>query len=886
MAGSVVGQLRAILGLDLAQYVKGLDDAQKQLRTFGRDMEKMGAKLGGMGKSMTLGITAPIAAAGAGIVKFAADFEKSMNGLAIATQASAGEMKQMNDLALELGKSTVFSASEAAGAMDALAKAGTSVTDILGGAAKAAVDLAAATGSELEPAANMLSDVMGQFKLKTSDLPNVINQITGAVNESKLDFEDFALGMGQAGGVAGGLGVRFDDFATALAAISTSFSSGSAAGTSFRTFLSSLVGKSDAARNAIHDLKLNFYDSTGAMKSMADIAEELKTKLGGFNSEQKSGILNTIFGQDASATAIALMDQGAAGLEKVAQKIRETDAAAQSAQRMKGFWAQMEQLGGALETLAIQIGQSGLLDFLSSLVAGLSSMVDYMASASPLMLNIGVVFAAIAAAAGPLLIAIGAVVSAIGTISTALVPLLAGTGIAGFGAALAAAAVAAAPFIATAAALAAAWALFGDKIGPVLSQLKDQFVSTIGPKVTALFQQIGATAQQIWDGPLGTLLKGLIDLLAKVGAVGVEWLGKLNSAFLSALGEVLIRALAATIDWLKGAFQMIGDAITVVSKLLTGDFSGAWQAAKAMVSNAVNNMLTIIGDLFGARLKGIMEGVVNQVKKVGDAFYWLWDVTVGHSYVPDMVDAIGENMGRLDKLMVEPADKATKKTADAFKEMQTQVAGILDGLFPATRSYREELEKLAAIEGATGLDPAVKDAAVMKQRQKVADARKEADEEQAGPALDRPDYTRPGEVQPLPGLPVAVPGMERMSELALSLRDTFDQMGGKVGRALGNIADGLLNAVIPALTSTRQQADMTGQSLSQMGQGLTSIFSAIFGRKAGSILGSAATIAISAFGGGTGGGSLPGFKDGTGGWLKPTPCAAGGDRIIEFRRAA
>lgn len=422
MAGmsDVIARLSVFLGLDTAAFERGADVSEKRLKKMERSFEQSGKKLQDLGKKLSLAITAPVAAAGVAVVKMAGDFESSMIKLGISSQASADQLKQMSDLALKLGKDTIFGASDAANAMDELAKSGLSATDILNGAAEATVYLATAAGSELSPAANAITDSMQQFGLTTAQLPEAINQITGAVNQSKLDFQDFALAIGQAGGVAGGLGVEFTDFNTVLAATSSLFASGSDAGTSFKTFLTSLAGNSKQAKDAIAAFGLQFYDANGGLRSMAEIAEELRQKLGGLNEQAKTEVLKTIFGTDAMRTAIGLMNQGADGLDRIAAAIKNTDAAAQAAERMKGFYGQLENLKGAIETLAIRIGQSGVLDVVTALVTRIGDLIDWMSEASPTVLRFTALIAGIAAVVGPTIYAIGLVRASLAPLFVAL----------------------------------------------------------------------------------------------------------------------------------------------------------------------------------------------------------------------------------------------------------------------------------------------------------------------------------------------------------------------------------------------------------------------------------------------------------------------------------
>ena len=433
---ALIGALRVALRLDAAEYTEGLKQSKVELRKTARELNATAREMAQTGRTFSAGLTVPIVAGVAAAVKAGANFEASMIKVGISTKATASEMAALETSARQIGKATTFSASEAADAMDMLAKTGLGVSDILGGAAKAAVDLAAATGSQLEPASAAISDSMQQFKLTASQLPTVVNQITGAVNESKLSFEDFQAASGQAGGVAATLGVSFRDFNAVLAGTSSLFSSGSDAGTSFKTFLTTLTPKSNEAAAAIKAYGLSFFDANGNLKSMAAIAEELRTKLGGLSDEAKNQVLKDIFGTDAMRTAIGLMEQGAAGLENIQSKLDATDAAEQAAKRMEGFNGQLKQLGGSLQDLGISVAKTGLLTFTTSLIKGAADLVDGLNEANPSLIRTGLVFAGLAASVGPVTSGMGLFTAGLGRGAKAMSDLKTGatalqTGLAG-----------------------------------------------------------------------------------------------------------------------------------------------------------------------------------------------------------------------------------------------------------------------------------------------------------------------------------------------------------------------------------------------------------------------------------------------------------------------
>ncbi|MBD9640737.1 phage tail tape measure protein [Ensifer sp. ENS07] len=422
MASAVIGSLRVVLGIDTAMFDKGLGDAMKTLKGVGNSMQSLG-------KTMSLSLTAPILGFGAMTVKTAGDFEAAMNRVDAATGATADEFKAMRDMAVKLGADTSFSASESADAMEMLAKNGLKAGQILDGAVQASMQLAAASGSDLAAAADVATDVMMNFGKEAKDLAPLVDGITGVLLESKFGFDDYRLAMGQAGGVAGNLGVTFQDFNAVIAATSSAFASGSDAGTSFKTFLTTLVPKSDQAAAAMEELGLKFFNVDGSMKSMSAIAEELKTKMGGLSDEEMNNKMSTMFGTDAMRTAIMLMKTGGAGIDELKAKIGAASAEEQAAARLKGFNGELEKLGGAFETLQIAIADSGLLAMVTSFVTMLAGWIEALAATSPALLQWGTILAGLAAVLGPLLITLGAIASAIAAVGLPIAGVVAGLGL-------------------------------------------------------------------------------------------------------------------------------------------------------------------------------------------------------------------------------------------------------------------------------------------------------------------------------------------------------------------------------------------------------------------------------------------------------------------------
>lgn len=358
---------------------------------------------------------------------------------------------------------------------------------------------------------------------------------------------------------------------------------------------------------------------------------------------------------------------------------------------------QQRTANAAWEELSVTVGTK-LIPAITPLVLLLTDALNGLNSLDPGFQTFILGSLAVAAAIGPLLMGLGAIVSAAG----AVLPLLGSAGLAGVMGTLATVFL---PVTAAVAALAAAWVLFGDQIGPALSSLWETIQSVLGPKLLTLLSMATSALMALWSGPLGIFIRNV-----------VETLGQLGASLLNVLGQILIRVVGVALDVVTGAFTGIGNAIRLVVALLSGDFSGAWQAAGDLVSGMVQTMIAVLNTLVpGAgdalrrmvveisrwivdRLNAIWDGVKARIEAVKGWFFDLYDAVVGNSYIPDMVDEIGQNMSRLQALMVDPARRATQSTREAFADLASDVSGVLDRLYPLRAELRAVMDDIAALE--------------------------------------------------------------------------------------------------------------------------------------------------------------------------------------------
>lgn len=301
-----------------------------------------------------------------------------MKAVEAATGAPVEAMERLEAKARSIGGTTAFTASEAAQAIEVLAKNGLDVEAILGGALDATVSLAGGLGAELGPAGDLITDIMAQFNMAAADLPQIADALAGAALNSKFGFDDLRQAVAQAGGVFGKAGGDINDMLTAIAASASAFASGSDAGTSVKTFVTRLVPASKQAEAAMRALGLEFFDAQGNMKSMAEIAGELADATAGMSDAAKLDAFQTIFGTDAIRTALALAETGADGFRDLAAAMGEVSAADQAAVRLQGLNGALRELSAAWEALQLEAADQGGLDAADSAVRRLTDALRFL----------------------------------------------------------------------------------------------------------------------------------------------------------------------------------------------------------------------------------------------------------------------------------------------------------------------------------------------------------------------------------------------------------------------------------------------------------------------------------------------------------------------------
>lgn len=367
------------LRADASNFNASIKAAGANAQQLAEGMEQSGRKT----SLLTTGLAAAGMAAGAlgvAAIKTAADFDASMSGVQSVTRASAAEMDLLRQAAIDAGADTIYSASEAAAGITELGKAGLSTSDILSGGLNGALDLAASEGIEVGEAAELMATALTQFGLSGDRATDVADALAAGAGNASGSARDLGFALSQAGTMAHTYGISMEETVGVLSAFASAGMIGSDAGTSLRSMLQHLGNPTKEASELMDELGISVYDSSGHFVSLANLAGQLQTQMGGLSEEERNAAMSTIFGADAVRAATQLYDQGADGVEKWTKTVSQSGYAADMAStRTDNLQGDLEQLSGSFETLLINLGEGGQGP-LRSLVQTLDTLVDAFSS--------------------------------------------------------------------------------------------------------------------------------------------------------------------------------------------------------------------------------------------------------------------------------------------------------------------------------------------------------------------------------------------------------------------------------------------------------------------------------------------------------------------------
>jgi TP901 family phage tail tape measure protein len=349
--------LRTAVTLGNKQFLKSIDQMERRMGGFNAFMHR---------NSLKFAAGAGIIAAGLGLaVKAAADFEQSMANMDSVANTTGEEFERLRQLAFNMSETTTRSATESATAMYELASAGQSAQQIFS-TLPSVIKLADATQFDLSQTTSTVVSTLKAFGMEASQTERLVNVMAATIGGSLAKMDKLSASFAYIGPVAASAGMSIEATSAALAVLYDAGLDGSAAGTTLRRILASLLDPSDSLRARIDKLNLSMSAVDPRMHSLSEIMEVLK----------EAGIDATAAFQDfglRGAPGLLALLQAGKGIDEFERGITGTDRATQMlARQMETLQAQAKILKNQFVTLGIKIGEK-LLPFTKELVQWLKT---------------------------------------------------------------------------------------------------------------------------------------------------------------------------------------------------------------------------------------------------------------------------------------------------------------------------------------------------------------------------------------------------------------------------------------------------------------------------------------------------------------------------------
>ncbi|UQZ90698.1 phage tail tape measure protein [Deltaproteobacteria bacterium Smac51] len=318
--------------------------------------------------------TVAMAAAVGAPIKLAVEFEDSMAKVGALARANEEDLVKLTVQARQLGRDTVFTASQAAEGMSFLAMAGFDTNETMD-AMPGLLDLAAAGATDLGRTADIASNILSAFKVKASDMGHVSDILTNAFTSPNTTLETLGETMKYVGPVASAVNMSLEDTAAAVGMLGNVGIQGSQAGTALRAALLRLSAPPKQAAEALMELTgegvegfeelmsevgdaqytlkslgVTTKDAQGNLRPLADILEELNIKMEGMGSGERMEKIKKIFGTTASAAMTDLMVQAGQTVDKYGNVI--LDAYGNQTTALRQYMEKMNNSGGTASQIA------------------------------------------------------------------------------------------------------------------------------------------------------------------------------------------------------------------------------------------------------------------------------------------------------------------------------------------------------------------------------------------------------------------------------------------------------------------------------------------------------------------------------------------------------
>ncbi len=635
--------------ITITTTLKGFQAASRSVQRLSANFRRLGQRVGQMGRSLSLRLTAPLLAMGAAVLKVADTWKKAFFSIEAATGATGKALIGLENSLKKVAKSATINVGKIADIIGTvntiLGLTGDSLEDF----SRQVIDISEILGGDAAQNARLFAKAINQFKVPLKDVEKVMGELFVITQQTDIGFGELLNQVLRQGPAFKVLGLSLTEVAEVMGRFNKAGLRARSFGPGLLSFFSKLGAISKKTGESLKGaavetsgLQGQFFSLVSGGKGIAPVFRE---------------VTGAAFGM---REAFSAANTGADKLEEAA--LSGGDAFKKLLDSIKDAPTELDKLNIAIKAFGVDAGAllvaavaAGVFDDLGKVVGKTAEELRKMAKEG---LTIEKAFQQMQNTIGGLFSDLG------GPLLEAFLELL--------------------PHI--------------ERMAEVARGLITQFNELDeSAKNTAL--AIGAIAIA---GPpllvvLGLLVGAIGALLTPVGAVVITILAlgtaavvfreEINAAFDSA--NVIVQQFGATILGLK--VTIVTSMIEAANAVRVG-FVNAFNETKAAVLNIAASLASGLQTFLGDRLRSLVNFIKRQIARIVSAWRAARRAISGGSIVPDMVREIGLSIKKLDTSMVAVTEQQTDQVIKNFQRMRKVSA----------REMRAMAAGAAAINTATG----------------------------------------------------------------------------------------------------------------------------------------------------------------------------------------
>lgn len=315
------------------------------------------------------------------------DFESMMSQVKAISGATGQAFDDLTAKAQEMGATTKFTATESAEAFNYMAMAGWKPQQMIDGIS-GIMSLAAASGEDLGTTSDIVTDALTAFGLQAGDAGHFADVLAQASANANTNVSMLGESFKYVAPVAGAMNYSVEDTSLALGLMANASIKGSMAGTALKTSLANMAAPTDSMAAAMDKYGISLTDSEGNMKSLRGVIDNLRGSLGGLFETEQTAAASTIFGKEAMAGMLAIINASEEDYNKLSTAIGNSKDAAEGMadtmlDNLKGSFTLMQS---AIEGTENAFGKrlspylrgiaGGITDMMPEITDGINAVMD------------------------------------------------------------------------------------------------------------------------------------------------------------------------------------------------------------------------------------------------------------------------------------------------------------------------------------------------------------------------------------------------------------------------------------------------------------------------------------------------------------------------------